>query len=105
MGPSGPEFHNASSLGCTNYPVGFSGYQGLMIYKQKNHGLNELSLYDRASDCYNGLSRKNRGAFRNCPYITNKFEVFQILQKFLVKNAFASQKLNILIGKFQIAEI
>ena len=76
-----------------------------MVDGQQNHGFDKLCLYHGACNGYNGLTRENRGAFGNGPYIALELEVLEIVEERLREASAAAEVLNILLGKVQILEI
>lgn len=76
-----------------------------MIYADKEHCFDELCLNGRTSYSHNGFIRKNRCAFRNCPYIALEFKIFQICEELLAENTLAAEKFNIIIIEFKVIHI
>ena len=70
-----------------------------MIENYQQSRLNKLCLNYRALNLHKRLFRENRCALRHSPNITGKFEISHIVEKFLVKEVFASEILDVIVVK------
>ena len=105
LSTAGAEFQHRPPLSRPHHPVGFGGDQALVVDGEQHHGFDKLGLGHRATHGDDGFAGENGSAFGDAPYITGKFEVFQIVQKFWAEAAFAVKIFQILLGKAEVFQI
>ena len=102
---AGAEFQNRSPLRRTADSVGLGRKQALVVELQQHIGFQHLGLYCRGADRYDRLPGKDRCALRDCPEISVKPELSQVIQKSLIEHSSSPQIINVLLVKMQVLYI
>ena len=76
---TGAEFHHGTALGGTDNTVCFRGDEALVVQCQQNISLDELGLDRGSLYRHKRFHGEDGGSFGDCPDISGKLEVCQIL--------------------------
>ena len=77
----------------------------MVVELKKNICFDELCLHRRRTNRQNRFARENRRSLGNGIDIAGKAQIGKISEEILVKNAFGTEKIDVLFGKMQIVNV
>lgn len=105
LGAAGAEFGDRPPLGGAAHAVGLGRHERLVVDGEQHHRLDHLRLDDRAAHHHDRLVGEHRRALPHRPDVAGEPEILQVGQERLAELSLAAQKLDVLLGEFQILDV